>query len=345
MSEEEKGERLQNLSGAHVFWASLVGSSYDLGIMNQAIIMPAMKATAQRLILHQMQKGILPKFNMQDGIDLNIKKAIDALNEYLFFAKDYNVSVSNEGEKPLATITVRKDTCMFCPVGVGAGPLETSICPYPALFSVYLDVLAKNTLSFLTSKMQKEEKGYMRKEKEECIMSFMFQKDENFENIYKILKSVVEKIQSTIEVSLKSGDISEEELWDRNYILIPDTNPQKFKTKFTDFMRQKIQPIEDEFFALNKKFIFVVLVDENGYLPSHNSIYDKPLTGDHKTDLVGNRSMRIFNDPTGLAAAKNTDPILFQIYPRDLGKIMYDISMPIIINQEHWGALRIGFKD
>ncbi|MGE4546784.1 MAG: hypothetical protein AB7E28_03315 [Desulfurella sp.] len=345
MSEEEKKERLEKLSGAHVFWASLVGSSYDLGIMNQAIIVPAMKATAQRLVLHQMYKNLLPKFNMEDPLDINIKKAIDSLNEYLLFANHYDVSVRQEDSKMIATITVKKDSCMFCPVGVGGGPVDTSVCPYPPLFSTYLDVLAKNTLSFLTPKMKKEEKGYMKKESERCIMSFVFEEDATFKTIYEILKSSVEKVQNTIENVLKEGKITEEELWDRNYIPIENTNPQKYKTKFTDFIKTYIQPTEDEVLNMNKKFVFVVLVDENGYLPAHNSIYDKPLTGDYKTDLAGNRSMRIFNDPTGLAAAKNTDPILFQIYPRDLGKIMYDISMPITINQKHWGALRIGFKD
>lgn len=345
MSEEEKKERLEKLSGAHVFWASLVGSSYDLGIMNQAIIVPAMKATAQRLVLHQMYKNLLPKFNIEDSLETNLKKAIDALNGYLQFANHYNISVSQENSKVIATISIRKDSCMFCPVGVGGGPVDTSVCPYPPLFATYLDVLAKNTLSFLVPKMKKEEKGYMRKEPQECIMSFVFEADETFKVIYEILKSSVENIQSTIENALKNGTISEEELWDRNYIPIENTNPQKYTTKFTSFIKKYIQPIEDEVLNMNKKFVFVVLVDENGYLPAHNSVYDKPLTGDYKTDLAGNRSMRIFNDPTGLAAAKNTDPILFQIYPRDLGKIMYDLSMPVLINQKHWGALRIGFKD
>ena len=294
MSEEEKKERLEKLSGVHVFWASLVGSSYDLGIMNQAIIVPAMKATAQRLMLHQMYKNLLPKFNMEDPLDINIKKAIDSLNEYLLFANHYDVSVRQEDSKMIATITVKKDSCMFCPVGVGGGPVDASVCPYPPLFSTYLDVLAKNTLSFLTPKMKKEEKGYMKKEPERCIMSFVFEEDVGFKKTYEILKSSAEKVQTTIENALKEGKITEEELWDRNYIPIENTNPQKYKTKFTDFIKTYIQPIEDEVLNMDKKFVFVVLVDENGYLPAHNSIYDKPLTGDYKTDLAGNRSMRIF---------------------------------------------------
>ncbi len=168
MSEEEKKERLEKLSGAHVFWASLVGSSYDLGIMNQAIIVPAMKATAQRLVLHQMYKNLLPKFNIEDGLDVNIKKALDALNEYLLFANHYDIFVSQEDLKMVATITIRKDSCMFCPVGVGGGPVDTSVCPYPPLFATYLDVLAKYAFFFNTKNEKRRKRLHEERTRKLC---------------------------------------------------------------------------------------------------------------------------------------------------------------------------------
>jgi hypothetical protein len=87
-------------------------------------------------------------------------------------------------------------------------------------------------------------------------MSFIFEEDAAFKTIYEILKSSVEKVQTTIENALKEGKITEEELWDRNYIAIENTNPQKYKTKFTDFMKTYIQPIEDEVLNVNKKICF-----------------------------------------------------------------------------------------
>ncbi len=162
------------------------------------------------------------------------------------------------------------------------------------------------------------------------------------EDVYKILRDAKKEIETTIEDAIKKGEISSADIWDRNYVPIPNTNPQKYKTRFTDFMKKYIQPIEDKVLSMNPKFKFVVLVDNNGYLPAHNSIYDKPLTGDYEKDLVGNRSMRIFNDPTGLAAGQNTEPLLVQTYMRDTGNAMYDISVPIYIEGKHWGGLRIG---
>ena len=166
--------------------------------------------------------------------------------------------------------------------------------------------------------------------------------DHEFENVFKTITQTKQEIEKVFENGLKNGTITLADVWDRNYIPVPNTNPQKYKTKFTDFVKKYIQPIEDKYLSMNPKFKFAALVDNNGYLPSHNSIYDKPLTGDYEKDLVGNRSMRIFNDSTGIAAARNTEPILIQTYMRDTGNAMYDISVPIYVDGKHWGAIRVG---
>ncbi len=179
----------------------------------------------------------------------------------------------------------------------------------------------------------------------EELFTFMikFRTGSYIDKVYSILLKAKKEIENTFEEAVKKGIISSSDLWDRNYIPIPNTNPQKYKTRFTDFAKKYIQPIEDKYLAMDPNFKFVVLVDDNGYLPAHNTIYDKPLTGDYEKDLVGNRSMRIFNDPTGLAAARNTNPVLLQTYMRDTGVVMNDISVPIYFEGKHWGGLRIGF--
>ncbi len=166
--------------------------------------------------------------------------------------------------------------------------------------------------------------------------------DHPLEDVYRLLKEAKAEIEQTIEDGIKKGEISSSDIWDRNYVPIPNTNPQRYKTRFTDFIKKHIQPIEDKYLAKNDKFKFVLLVDDNGYAAAHNSIYDKPLTGDYEKDLINNRSMRIFNDKVGLAAAKNTEPLLVQTYMRDTGNAMYDISVPVYVEGKHWGGLRVG---
>jgi methyl-accepting chemotaxis protein len=87
-----------------------------------------------------------------------------------------------------------------------------------------------------------------------------------------------------------------------------------------------------------------VLVDRFGYLPTHNLRYSQQLTGNLAVDLVNNRTKRIFNDRTGIAAARNRAPFLVQRYQRDTGEVMADLSVPVMVRGAYWGAVRIGYR-
>lgn len=164
------------------------------------------------------------------------------------------------------------------------------------------------------------------------------------ERVIDIAEQAKSKISGIIEDSIKNSIISSSDIWDRSYVPVANTNPQKYKTRFTDFIKNNIQPIEDKYLGADPDFVYVLLVDENGYAAAHNSIFDKPLTGDPAKDILGNRSMRIFNDGVGLALARNTDNVIIQTYPRDTGEIISDIAVPVFIDSKHWGAVRVGLK-
>ena len=147
-----------------------------------------------------------------------------------------------------------------------------------------------------------------------------------------------------IDLLVSSGKLMVSQLFDTFYIPISNTNPQKFHTQYDRIFDGVITPIIDRYLAKDERLIFVVLVDKNGYLPTHNSKYSRPLTGNSDNDAKWNRTKRMFNDRTGLAAARNTNPYLLQRYSRDTGEEMGDLSVPIMLHDRHWGAVRIGYK-
>jgi methyl-accepting chemotaxis protein len=132
-------------------------------------------------------------------------------------------------------------------------------------------------------------------------------------------------------------------VFDLQYRPISGTHPQKYKTVYDDEFARLMQPLYDGLLDEIRGGVFVLGVDVNGYGPTHNSKYSRPLTGDTATDIASSRDKRIFSDPTGLRAAKNEQPLLLQTYMRDTGEILTDLSMPIFVNGRHWGALRAGF--
>ncbi len=133
------------------------------------------------------------------------------------------------------------------------------------------------------------------------------------------------------------------QLFDTFYIPIANTAPQKFTTQYDKIIDSALKVILDKYLAKDSRLLFVVAVDKNGYLPTHNSKYSLPPTSDPDYNTKYSREKRLFNDRTGLAAAKNIQPFLLQKYSRDTGEELFDLSVPILINDKHWGAIRIGY--
>lgn len=138
--------------------------------------------------------------------------------------------------------------------------------------------------------------------------------------------------------AVKTGRLTEKEIFDTRYQPIPGTNPQKYHTMYDAYTDENLREVEDSFLK-DPVIVYAVAVDVNGYLPTHNTKYAKPGGG-----LEFDRSKRIFNDEVGITAAANRAPYKFQEYSRDTGEVMWDISAPIYVNGRHWGAFRIGFS-
>lgn len=143
---------------------------------------------------------------------------------------------------------------------------------------------------------------------------------------------------------IDSGALTVADVFDRQYVEIKGFNwgtKPKYHTRYDSVIEPAVLVFQDKFLE-QEDFEYAVGVDENGYLPTHNTRYQKPVTGDPEKDLAGNRTKRIFNDPVGIASVKNVEPGFLQVYKRDTGVTMWDVSSPIYVKGKHWGGFRIG---
>lgn len=153
-----------------------------------------------------------------------------------------------------------------------------------------------------------------------------------------------QRIGRLFEESIAAGRISQAALFDRNYHPIPNTNPAKHSTSFDAFTDRVLPDIQEALLAAMPQLAYAGAVDNNGYFPTHNKKFSQPLTGDYETDLVNNRTKRIFSDRTGKRCGANTKPFLLQTYKRDTGEVMHDLSVPIYVSGKHWGGFRVGYR-
>jgi len=167
---------------------------------------------------------------------------------------------------------------------------------------------------------------------------------------FKTGRSVLEKLLFTgekfVEETVKDMEILSKntDLFDRNYLPVLGTNPEKFEVayrgEFSRVFQSKIDTLKNATGA-----VYSLMLDINGYLPCHHAQFSKEPTGDPETDLLNSRHMRVYNSSsTEKRRASNTKPFLLQSYTRDTGEVLIDVSIPLYVNGKHWGALIIGLS-
>ncbi|MFG6448151.1 methyl-accepting chemotaxis protein [Roseateles sp. BYS180W] len=162
------------------------------------------------------------------------------------------------------------------------------------------------------------------------------------------VQRTAEDISAALEQALASGALSPADLFDEDYRLIPGTQPQQFTAAFTALADRLFPALQEPVLSLDKKVVFCIAVDRNGYVPTHNRQYCQPQrSGDVAWNTAHSRYRRIFNDRTGLASARNTKPFLLQTYRRDMGGgnfvLLKEAAAPITVQGRHWGGLRLAF--
>ena len=151
------------------------------------------------------------------------------------------------------------------------------------------------------------------------------------------------------EQAVARGEVRIDDLFDTEYAEIASTNPQQYRTKYLDWADRALPPFQEAFLVKEPRMAFCAMVDRNGFLPVHNKVYSHPQRPDDAAWNTANcRNRRIFNDPAGLAAARNLRSYLIQSYARDMGNgntvMMREIDVPIRVQGRHWGGFRTAYK-
>ena len=160
----------------------------------------------------------------------------------------------------------------------------------------------------------------------------------NFESAMVHVANFRDKIERELSEIKRTGT----DIFDKRYTPIGTTKPQKYKVSWGDEFARRCQSILEE--AINRipGCVYAVGVNTDGYLSAHNLKFSKPLTGKDEIDLVGNRCNRKFEAPGELRAAKNTASFMVRTYLRDTGEVLCDLVMPVYIEGQHWGNVRVG---
>jgi methyl-accepting chemotaxis protein len=155
------------------------------------------------------------------------------------------------------------------------------------------------------------------------------------------------QISRDIAQAIDARELTLDDVFDRDYRRIPSSDPEQFDTRYARVFDRILTPLLDAALNFDPRVVFCAAVDENGYLPTHNSKFSKPQTADPVWNAANSRNRRFFKDRVGLGAGRNRKPYAVHVYRRDMGggrmAPMIDVSAPITIKGRHWGGLRLAY--
>lgn len=149
-------------------------------------------------------------------------------------------------------------------------------------------------------------------------------------------------ISRLFEEAVDNEVLTFSEVMDTDYEEIPGFNPPKYHTKYDRYTDKAFLSLQDEFLK-TPDLLYAASLDRNGYAPTHNTRFSRPISGEQQKDLKGNRTKRFYKDKISTLAAMNKEQGFLQKYQRDTGETIWDISSPVYVKGKHWGCFRVGF--
>jgi methyl-accepting chemotaxis protein len=155
-------------------------------------------------------------------------------------------------------------------------------------------------------------------------------------------------IQAVIERGIASGEVSIDDVFDREYRLIEGTNPPQYDTRFCDFADRHIQPILDRVKGSDDRLIGSAITDVNGYLPTHLTERSHAPGPDPVWNDAHCRNKRIFMDETTGAAIVSEKPAMLATYRMELGDKFIPVKnvfVPLWVKGRRWGNYELAYRD
>jgi len=128
------------------------------------------------------------------------------------------------------------------------------------------------------------------------------------------------------------------DMFDRNHIPVPNTEPQKYEVSYARRFQETCQDLIDQWRHGVEGAIYCLPLDSEGFVAIHLSEVSQPPTGDPKIDLLKSRNMRFFER----RHLSHEGRFLLQSYLRDTGDVMFNLSVPVIAKGNYWGGLYVG---
>ena len=156
------------------------------------------------------------------------------------------------------------------------------------------------------------------------------------------------QIQGAIERAIDEGELSIDDVFDRDYQIVEGSNPVQYIVRFNEHADRLVRPLLDRTKAGDSRIIGSAIGDMNGYLPTHLSERSHPQGPDPVWNDEHCRNKRILIDDTTRTALASERPATLATYRMELGDKFIPVKnvfVPLWIKGRRWGNFELAYRD
>ena len=161
-------------------------------------------------------------------------------------------------------------------------------------------------------------------------------------------QAAAREIATLTEAALAAGELAESALFDRDYQLIPGSDPKRFATRLMPWAHRTWRPVYDRIAGAAPQIMAVACTDMNGHLPAHLSELSREPTGDKAHDTKYCRNGRIILDAIDRKAKASRAPYMMAVYRQEGDgrsyKVVRNVYVPLEIAGRRWGDLELAYS-
>ena len=155
------------------------------------------------------------------------------------------------------------------------------------------------------------------------------------------------EVETMAVEAIVKGELTEAQVFDRAYRLIEGSNPQRFRTSFTDWAHANWRFKLDAVAASDPRIMAAACTDQQGWLPTHLTKHSQAPTGDVTQDTQFCRNGRLMFYAIDQRAKKSTAPFMMAVYRQEgdgkTYRVVRNVYVPMYINGRRWGDFEVAY--
>lgn len=161
-------------------------------------------------------------------------------------------------------------------------------------------------------------------------------------------QTMMQELAAHTEAALASGAITMAALFDTEYVPVPDTNPQLYRTRLSDWAHAEWRPFLDRAKAGDPRVLAAACTDLNGFLPTHLTERSRTPTGDLAHDTKYCRNGRLMFEAIDRKAKASKAPYMMAVYRQEGDGASYvvvrNVYVPLVLGGRRWGDFELAYS-